>query len=188
MKQKIGAAFVILFPYMVLFVLYALFFDGPFFNGSIARILFHDSIPFALKFLRVIWLFSLAGAIACIDHSKRADTTDLSKLTMVIKLAQIPAYPFIFACDVAIAYFLSIVVLPMSREMLLALFILDCASIIPGALIGVAAVRQCRNAQILTKKGVIFYSVLQFIFCVDVIASIILFRKARKANNQELAS
>ncbi|USF29781.1 hypothetical protein C820_001189 [Clostridium sp. MD294] len=59
------------------------------------------------------------------------------------------------------------------------LLALDCASIFLSGLIGLSAVKQNYTEGIFSIKELFLHSILQFIFCADVISAIILFRKSK---------
>ena len=65
------------------------------------------------------------------------------------------------------------------------LLALDCASIFLSGLIGVSAVKQNYIDGILSPKELFLYSILQFIFCIDVVSAIILFKKSKLANTSK---
>ena len=58
------------------------------------------------------------------------------------------------------------------------LIIFDCVSIFLSGFVGVSAVKCNYTNGILLKKELLFYSILQFVFCVDVICAIFLWKKA----------
>ena len=60
------------------------------------------------------------------------------------------------------------------------LMVLDAMAIVLSGLIGISAViRSCDNKAI-SARETFFYGILQFVFCADVITSIIVFRKSKK--------
>ena len=97
-------------------------------------------------------------------------------INMVIKIAQIPAYVFIFVAG--LACLLTIFTFGIS----IVFVILDCASIFLSGLVGVSAVMRCHEEGILGKTEMVVYCVLQFVFCLDVVSSIIMYRKAKVKN------
>ncbi len=167
MKKYLPAMPIMLFPYSVVFALFATF-------------VLH-SIPYllhaSLLLVALLWLASLICSIALCAGSivKKSDAADAARLAMMAKLIPIPAYICIFLCGVIclmtiFTFFIAVV-----------LFLLDCAAIFFSGLLGAAAVVRCKSEGVLTKGQMYLYGVLQFIFCLDIISAIIVFRKA-KAN------
>lgn len=95
---------------------------------------------------------------------------------MIIKIIQIPAYLFIFA--IGFVCLITIFTVGISFVLL----ILDGVSIILSGLIGVFVVRRCYADGILTRTEMVIHSILQFVFCLDVVSAIIVFRKVKTTN------
>ncbi len=91
---------------------------------------------------------------------------------MIIKLFQVPAYLFIFVVGLACM----VTIFSMGISFFLIAF--DGISIFLSGLVGISAVKCNYTNGILSKKELLFYGVLQFIFCVDVICAIFLWKKA----------
>lgn len=93
---------------------------------------------------------------------------------MLIKTISIPAYVAIFVIGVACMFTI------FTFAISFALMILDAMAILLSGLIGLCAVKRCCDGKALSANKMIPYCVLQFVFCADVVASIIVYRKARK--------
>lgn len=93
---------------------------------------------------------------------------------MVVKLIQIPAYLAIFVLGVL--FFISIFTYVFSIFFIL----YDAAAILLTGLIGVAAVIRAHAEGRATDAFAVINGILQFIFCVDVVSSIVVYVRARK--------
>lgn len=118
------------------------------------------------------WLVGLAAAVALCFTRKGWGARQLARASMLVKLVQIPAYVLWFLLGAATFLFMG---------PLLA-FLVDAMTIFLSGLVGLAAVLRCRKSGILTRKQTILYAILQFLFCIDVISAIFLYRKAKEVS------
>lgn len=170
MKKFVPTVSIVLFPYAVAFVLYCIF------SGFLMESIFQNNAYLCLLLLIIIWVIALicAVSICAVSLVRKWDFVELSRVNMLIKTISIPAYFFIFvfglACMLTIFTFgISIV-----------LMVLDAMAIVLSGLIGVSAVKRSYDNKAISVKEMILYGILQFVFCVDVVVSIILFRKSKK--------
>ncbi len=170
MKKFVPTVSIVLFPYAVAFVLYCIF------SGFLMESVFQDNAYLCLLLLIIIWVIALicAVSICAVSLVRKWDFVELSRVNMLIKTISIPAYLFIFvfglACMLTIFTFgISIV-----------LMVLDAMAIVLSGLIGISAVKRSYDNKAISVKEMILYGILQFVFCVDVVVSIILFRKSKK--------
>lgn len=170
MKKFVPTVSIVLFPYAVAFVLYCIF------SGFLMESIFQNNAYLCLLLLIIIWVIALicAVSICAVSLVRKWDFVELSRVNMLIKTISIPAYLFIFvfglACMLTIFTFgISIV-----------LMVLDAMAIVLSGLIGVSAVKRSYDNKAISVKEMILYGILQFVFCVDVVVSIILFRKSKK--------
>ncbi|WP_417030125.1 hypothetical protein [Blautia hydrogenotrophica] len=170
MKKFVPALSIVLFPYAVAFVLYGIF------SGFLMENIFQDNIYFCLFILLIIWLVALICAVStcAVSLMRKWDFVELCRVNMLIKTISIPAYLFTFifgtVCMLTIFTFAISVIL----------MVLDAMAIVLSGLIGISAViRSCDNKAI-SARETFFYGILQFVFCADVITSIIVFRKSKK--------
>ena len=174
MKKFLLSLPVLLFPYSIIFALFCIW------SGFLMETLFQNNaflLIFALLFFFVIALgFSITTC--ALGLIKNWDYVELSRLNMLIKLLSIPAYIMIFI--IGILCFITIFTFVVS----FILIILDCMAILLSGLIGVCAIKRCYDNKAISSKEMILHSILQFIFCVDIISSIIVFIKAKKAKKQ----
>lgn len=100
------------------------------------------------------------------------DCKKIALLNMVIKIVQIPAYVAVFLLGVFSFGALFTIGLAV------VFFLFDCASIFLSGLIGITSVIRCYTDRIISKRFSIINGLLQFVFCADVISSIIIFMQA----------
>lgn len=172
MKKILKYIFIILFPYFVVFLICSLF------NKSLMKSIYHNNFYTGLLYLFAFWLAAFISAIIISVNNlmNKADAVETAKINMVVKLVQIPAYLFIFVAG--LVCLLTIFTFAIT----FVLVILDCASIILSGLIGISAVRRSYADEVLSKSEMVIYSILQFVFCFDVISSVIVFRKTKAKN------
>lgn len=103
------------------------------------------------------------------------NTHKLAKINMILKLAQIPSYICIFFIA------LGCLIIPPGLIIAVMLWILDIMAIVATGFIGLDVVVRRNADEGKTKKLSVIYSILQFIFCLDVIAAIIVL-KTRQRN------
>ncbi len=151
------------FPYVLLFSLYGLFFKGvnPFFLLVLLFLLF------LISFICNAVFFSLSMA-------QKWDAKRIALANMIVKLIHIPAYLAIFVLGVL--FIISIFTYVISIFFIL----FDVAAILLTGLIGVSAVIRARAEGKITDAFTVINGILQFIFCADVVSSIIAFVKAKK--------
>lgn len=169
MKKILIHIFIILFPYFIVFLICSLF------NKSLMKYIYHNNFYLGLLYLFAFWLIAFISAIIISINNlvNKADAVETAKINMVIKLVQIPAYLFVFVAGILCL----LTIFTFALTFILA--ILDCASIVLSGLIGVSAVKRSYSDGSLSKPEMVIYCILQFVFCVDVISSIIVFRKTK---------
>ncbi|MBR3866746.1 MAG: hypothetical protein IKM54_03005, partial [Butyricicoccus sp.] len=91
----------------------------------------------------------------------------------MLKLIHIPAYLLIFLCS--LLFLITIFTAGLS----LVLLLLDAITITASGLIGLTAVLRCKDEQLLTGKAALLQGLLQFVFCIDIISTIWIYRKTR---------
>ncbi len=164
-------------PYIVLLCL-ALIFSSTEVPAicNIMENVFKNSIWNLMLALLIYFAISLLLATVCfiISICKGYDALSLAKPTMIIKLIQIPAYITIFVLGVI--FFITVFTAPFS----LALFLLDCLMLFMTGLLNCAAVIVAIRQGFTTFKQSFWVIILQFVFCADVVASIIFYSKIKK--------
>lgn len=173
----------VLAPYLALFTLATIFFSTkiPFFNYIMESVFDSD----ALHLIATLLLYCLLAcvlSIVCFFVSiyKKWDAISLAKTAMIMKLVQVPAYVFIFALGVV--FIITIFTIPFS----VGLFIIDCLSVFMTGLFVISSVIATIRNNTFTLKEVIWVILLQFVFCADVISSVIFYIKLKRANQQQM--
>lgn len=169
MKKYIPYLLIILFPYMIVFALICIF------TGLFMDTIFHNNIYSILILLIIIYVGSLGCTVIMFikGFSKDKRLFEIMKSNMIIKLIHIPAYLLIFAFGLICS--LTIFTIGIT----IALVILDIMTIILSGLIGVGGILRGLREHKLSIRNALLHSILQFVFCADIISSIILYRKIK---------
>ena len=160
---------ILLFPYVYLTCL----------AGLIIAVLINPepSKAFAMVFMAVfasgvactIWAFVSSILILTSAIKGKTDAAELSKLNMTIKLVHIPAYVINFVLGV-LGLMMSVWGIPL---FLWAIFI-DVVTVTISGIVGVAANVRGKNESLLTTAQTVWFSILGFVYCVDVVIAIVL--------------
>ena len=165
-----------LLPYLVLFALATVFFSTkyPFFERIMVSV-FHGN---AIILLIALSLYCLLAAVISIwgfviSIRMGWDCFSLVKSAMIVKLMQVPAYILIFVLSVLLAT--TIFTIPFS----IGLFLIDCLTLYLTGLVTIAAaVNTVRQDKIKSTEALLII-ILQFIFCVDIVASIVFYARLK---------
>ena len=172
---------IMLVPYLALFTLATVFFstEVPFFN-YIMESVFDSNALYLIAALLLYCLLIGVLSIVCFFVSifKKWDAISLAKTAMIMKLAQAPAYVLIFALGVV--FVITIFTIPFS----IGLFVIDCLSVFITGLFVISSVITAIRNNTFTLKEVIWVILLQFVFCADVISSVVFYIKLKRANKQ----
>ena len=170
---------IVLVPYLALFALATVFFstDLPFFN-YIMQSVFDSNALYLIAALFLYCILTGMLSIVCFFVSiyKKWDAISLAKTAMIMKLVQVPAYVLIFALGAV--FVITIFTIPFS----IGLFVIDCLSVFMTGLFVVSSVIATIKSNTFTLKEVIWVILLQFVFCADVISSIVFYIKLKRAN------
>ena len=170
---------IVLVPYLALFALATVFFstDLPFFNYIMESVFDSNALHLiAALFLYCILTGMLSIVCFFVSIYKKWDAISLAKTAMIMKLVQVPAYVLIFALGAV--FVITIFTIPFS----IGLFVIDCLSVFMTGLFVVSSVIATIKSNTFTLKEVIWVILLQFIFCADVISSIVFYIKLKRAN------
>ena len=172
MKKMVPFIFIILFPYYIVFLI------GSLFNQYLMKYVFQNNFYIGLLSFCIFGLIAFVNVIIlCVNNfACKLNAVEATRINMIIKIIQIPAYLFIFV--IGCMCLLTIFTVGISFVLL----ILDGVSIILSGLIGVFVVRRCYADGILTRTEMVIHSILQFVFCLDVVSAIIVFRKVKTTN------
>ena len=105
---------------------------------------------------------------------------ELTKMTMIFKLVQIPAFLFHFLIG-AMGLLMSV----WGIGFIMLAILMDVLSIFLTGMVGIGAAIACAKQKALSKGGAVIYAILNFIFCVDVVSSIIYFIVIRQRSKQQ---
>ena len=169
MKRVIPSVLVVIFPYSILWHLcWVLGWTPVVFpeNWTIAEI---------YGLIILTWLIGLAGTIwlTIINASSKTDAKTAAWSNMLIKLLQAPAYILLF---IAGAMFSTII---FTWLITFTIIVTDVMTIFLTGINGIVAARKCKAAGLLKASGAVWFSISQFIYCVDVVFAVLLYLKAR---------
>ena len=174
---------IVLVPYLALFTLATVFFSTKFpFFKYIMESVFGSNALYLIAALLLYCILTGMLSIVCFFVSiyKKWDAISLAKTAMIMKLAQVPAYVLIFALGAV--FVITIFTVPFS----IGLFVIDSLSVIMKGLFVVSSVIDTIKIHTFTLKEVIWVILLQFVFCADVISSVVFYIKLKRANKQQI--
>ena len=171
-----------LFPYLILFTLATIFFSTeiPFFRWVMESV-FDSNALYLIAALLLYFILVAALSIICsvVSICAKWNPLSLAKAAMIIKLVQIPAYVLIFV--LGFMFLITIFTYPFS----IALFMLDCLSMFTTGLLVIASAITAIRKNIFSFQEVLGVILLQFVFCADVISSVVFYNKLKDFYNQE---
>ena len=169
MKRNFLLVPVVVFPYLILFAIVCIF------SGYFMDSLFQNNALLLLFALLIFYIVALACTVVSFitGIAKKKSGLALFRASMIIKLLHIPSYVLIFIigllCLITIFTFAITIVL----------MILDCMTIFLTGLIGLCGIIRSFKENKLSKNEAIIHGVLQFVFCADVISSIMVYKKTK---------
>ncbi len=132
--------------------------------------------------LIIIFILNIINAIVMCRRQESLRV--IAFWNLIIKLVHIPFYGLIFTVGI-ISVLLGLIPVPfmifIGMGIVICLVIVDYIVLLSSTIYGIAAVRTGCKYDILSKKEAIWYFVMHFIFCLDVIAALLIYRKARRA-------
>ena len=173
--KKLSFFLVTTYPYFILLAL-ALLLSS---TSRIMETVFRNN---AFLLIGAVALFSFAVfswtvVFAALNFCKQSlQTQAWAKAVMIVKLFQIPAYLLFFV--LGILFLLTFFMIPFT----FALVAIDLLCITMTGLLGTITCRYAQKEQTISPQKAILLTVLQFVFCVDVVASVILYIKCKKSN------
>lgn len=171
MKRVIPSVLVVIFPYSILWHLCWVLGWGP--------IAFPKDWTIAEIYGLIIltWLIGLAATIwlTIVNASSKTDAITAAWSNMLIKLLQTPAYILLF---IAGAMFSTII---FTWLITFTIIVTDVMTIFLTGINGIVAACKCRKAGLLKTSGAVWFSISQFIYCVDVVCAVILYLKVKRA-------
>lgn len=168
----------LLTPYIVIFSLAVIFLSTSVkFFEVIMESVFQNNALLLIAALLIYCLLTVAICIACffISAFKFRDALSTAKTAMLIKLMQIPAYVLIFVLGVWTT--IAIITIPFA----IGLFLVDCLCLFLTGLSVISSVICAVRQGTLKFREVIWVIILQFVFCADVVAAIIYYKKLKGA-------
>ena len=168
----------LLSPYLAIFTLAAVFLSTKvkLFEAIMESIFQNDGLLLiAALVIYFLLTFALCVATFFISTFKFRDAISMAKTAMLIKLIQIPAYIMIFVLGVAMT--IAILTIPFT----IALFWIDCLCLFLTGLPVLSSIICALRQGTIKFRDVIWVIILQFVFCADVVASIIYYKRLKEA-------
>ncbi|MBR2570985.1 MAG: hypothetical protein IKE30_02495 [Clostridia bacterium] len=158
-----------LFPYlMVLSITAALASDV-----SSAAAFLAERILWMPVVMGIWYLIALLGAVLFLRSARGA--RERARSALLIKTIQIPAYIAIFLFSLTGVLFIQLLLLTA------VMFVFDVMTIALSGTMGLFAAFSARREGILTTKAMWILGLLQYIWCVDVVCALILWRKTKQS-------
>jgi len=174
MKKWIFALPIMVFPYLLLAIL------GCIFSGFLIETLFQNNIFCCILALAIFAAVALLGVILIwvfyLPRRERASSVAL--LALLIKLVHIPAYVIIFV--LGLLFMITIFTVGFS----LAFVLFDLVTIFLSGSVGMLAVWKFYAEERINLAECFLHSILQFVFCLDVINAVIVYVRARGAERE----
>jgi hypothetical protein len=160
----------LLFPYLIVFAIICIF------TNVFMEILFQNNGLYVLLMLFIFYVLALICTLifSIKNIALKKESQKILFFNMLIKLIQIPAYISIFI--IGIMGLITIFTIGIT----IVLIILSCLTIFLTGTIGLSGIIRGFLERKLSLKYAILYAFLQFIFCIDVIGSIIIYQKVKK--------
>lgn len=137
-----------------------------------------DNLTVDVLTLFLIFVVSVTGVIC----SRNEPSQKLVKSALITKLVLIPFYILFFIVGIGMAF---AAVLPiftgLSIIVIILLAVIDYLILIDTSIYAVQAIIKAGSDGYLTKTETILYSILSFVFCLDVVAIIVVTIKCNKA-------
>lgn len=172
-KLKGSNILILFFPYLIALSILCIFTE---IGGKIIERVFQNNGLILLAILIVIYIIALICSI--VNFFKNIisvkNAQEILYTNMIIKLVQIPAYVFIFF--VGLMGLFTIFTMAIS----IVLLVLDSLTIFLTGLIGLSGIIKGCSEHKISKKESIFHGMFQFIFCLDIISCIWLYKRVEK--------
>ncbi len=130
--------------------------------------------------LAAMFIFSVTVTVLAFILSlvQKWECLTLARLVMIVKLIHIPAYVLIYFCSIIFG----VTVFLFAVNLLL--FIFDCIFIGMTGLLATSSVVLAVQQKKWASSDAVWPILLQFVFCIDVVASIVFYIKLRKSAKQ----
>ena len=177
MKRYLHLSLVVLFPYSILFAIVCMF------RGYFTEFLFWDYGAHLLGTLLVFYLVALICSIATLIVSIKRQWSgkEILRINMTIKLLHILPHVSIFIVGLLFLFMLFSSLMYENYRFILTIILmsLNCMTICLTGLIGLSGIARGFAENVFSKKEAIIYGLLQFVFFVDTVSSIIAYKKAK---------
>lgn len=167
MKSRFAKILIAVCPYVCILSFLIFFFFGSEFDESVGL---KTMITLTAAVVLCACFAAVVGAIAavCSDCNARK----LVRENMTVKLIHVPAYIFHFALGI-VGLMLSV----WGIGLIMWAILVDFVAIALSGTIGLSAALRCKREGLLTARAALAYALLSFIFCADVPAAVMLYRR-----------
>ena len=133
----------------------------------------------------IVHLIVILSHISFISNAVKGNysSKDLAKMTMICKLVHIPAFILHFLLG-ALGVFASV----WGIAFIVWAIVIDILTIIQTGIMSITTAVKCTKDKVFSATYGVIFSILGFIYCIDVGASIYVFIKARIANKNGVPS
>lgn len=182
MKKYAPLLLITVVPYVLPVFLAMMFFSDTVF-ATIMEEVFHNIIFIPLGLIVLFYLLCLIGVaiFAAVALARRFESKGIVRIGLLIKCLQIPAY--IAAFVLAVLCLFTIFTVAFS----VLLWVIDCLSIFLTGMIVTVGMIRAQEEGLVTKREAVAGSLLSFVFCIDLVAAIVIDRKVKKAAAQRAA-
>ncbi len=167
----------VLIPYLGLFALSTIIFSTKcsFFEYIMVSI-FRSNALNLIAVLLLCCIIAILINIICFANSIRKgwNALSLAKSAMIIKLIHVPAYILSFILGIFLT--IAIFTIPFS----IGLFLLACLTLFLSSLFTIASIINTVRQGVFKRKDILWIILLQFVFCADVVASIVFYSKLKR--------
>lgn len=164
MKRIIPLVLVLIFPYVPI-------------------VLIGNNVNMGITFFATLGAFILAMITSIVSFAlalwNKWDSKPLALAAMLIKLLQIPAYLMVFMMGLAGMLFVRFIAVTVIT------FLFDCVLIFMSGLVSLSAVIGARREGRIGTGAAVGIGITSFVFCIDVIMSVVLYVKIRIAAKKE---
>lgn len=169
MKKYLFVLPIIILPYILLFFIICVE------TGFLIEDYFDNFVFIPMLILILIYVFTIIYSIilSITNYTKNKKSSDILKVNMIIKIIHIPAYivVFILGLGFMMSFFFPVALIFM---------FLDAVTIFCSGSIGLSGILNGKKEEKFSKNETIIYGILQFVFCLDVLFSIITYRRSKQ--------
>lgn len=167
---------ILLFPYLIVFSLFCVF------TGFLMDTVFNNNIIYLLMLIAGFFVIALMSALIVFFRGFSAKgmkkSLDVLRTNWIIKLIHIPAYLLIFVLGLLCTMTIFTI------GITLVLMLLDGMTIMLSGLVGLGGIVGSLKADKIPVKRAVIHGILQFVYCIDIVSSILLYRTVKRTHRE----